>query len=70
LSIDVNYLIFDEMEESILDSLGEHAVAVSAISDHLRDLVISLRNTARLIWCNDQTFDEAVQDPDDASIFS
>jgi hypothetical protein len=54
-NIGVNYLIFNEMGESILEPLGKHTGEAGSGSNHLRDLVTNLRNITILVRRNEQT---------------
>jgi hypothetical protein len=45
-----------QMDERILESLREHVAIAEAISSHLHDLIVSLRDTSGLIWSNIQTY--------------
>jgi hypothetical protein len=52
------------MDENILEALSKDSVIVGAISNQLRDLVISFRNTFSLIWRNIEESDEPVPHED------
>jgi hypothetical protein len=51
LDVNINNSWFKSMEKTILEHLGNLAEEARAISDHLSDMVTTLRNTTVVIWC-------------------